>query len=177
LVVCDPHILIFSVKYSAYQETDDPVVGARRWIKRTVDASVRQVYGAERNLARATHVTRNDGSQGLPLPPLANRKIHRLSVSLGGRRLVNFASGDYGKGFVHCLDDQFVAVVLGELDTVTDFIAYLEAKEDIIRRQQVVMMGGEEDLLAVTSVRSICCLPTVKPALAVVSGDSGVSTI
>jgi hypothetical protein len=29
----------------------------------------------------------------------------------------------------------------------------------------------------VTSVRSICCLPTVRPALTVVSGDSGVSTI
>jgi len=149
LVVCDPHVLIFSVKYSAYQETADPKVGERRWIKRTVDASVRQVYGAERNLARATHVTRHDGQQGLPLPLLADRKIHRLSVSLGGRRLVNFSSGDYGKGFVHCLDDQFVAVALGELDTVTDFIAYLEAKENLARQQQVVMMGGEEDLLAV----------------------------
>ena len=28
-----------------------------------------------------------------------------------------------------------------------------------------------------TSVRSICCLPTVKPALTVIWGDSGVSTI
>ena len=28
-----------------------------------------------------------------------------------------------------------------------------------------------------TSVRSICCLPPVRPALAIVSGDSGVSTI
>jgi GTPase SAR1 family protein len=28
-----------------------------------------------------------------------------------------------------------------------------------------------------TSVRFICCLPTVRPALTVVSGDSGVSTI
>lgn len=50
---------------------------------------------------------------------------------------------------MHCFDDQFVAVALGELDTVTDFIAYLEAKEDLAQQQRVVMMGGEEDLLAV----------------------------
>jgi hypothetical protein len=149
LVVCDPHVLIFSVKYSEYKETEDPQVGANRWLRETVEHSVKGIYGAERNLTRATHVIRSDGQEGLPLPPLADRKIHRISVSLGGRRLVNFSSGDYGKGFVHCFDDQFVVVALGELNTVTDFIAYLEAKEDLARNQQVVMMGGQEDLLAV----------------------------
>lgn len=148
LVVCDPHVLIFSVKYSEYHETDDPQVGAKRWIRKTVDASVRQVYGAERNLARATHVTRSDRQQGLPLPSLADRKIHRLAVSLGGRRSVIFSSGDYGKGFVHCFDDQFVEVALRELDTVTDFIAYLEAKEDLAQQKRTVIVEGEEGLLA-----------------------------
>src|SRR5205807_1513571 len=128
LVVCDPHVLIFSVKYSDYRETEDPKVGANRWLRETVEHSVKGIYGAERNLARTTHVTRSDGQQGLSLPSLGDRKIHRISVSLGGRRL-NFSSRDSGKGFVHCFDDQFVAVALGELDTVTDFIAYLEARE------------------------------------------------
>ena len=148
-MVCDPYVLIFSVKYSEYKETEDSKVGANRWLRATVKDSVKGIYGAQRNLTRATHVTRSDGQQGLPLPPLADRKIHRISVSLGGRRLVDFSSGDYGKGFVHCFDDEFVVVALGELNTVTDFIAYLEAKEDLARQQRVVMMGGEEDLLAV----------------------------
>jgi hypothetical protein len=34
-----------------------------------------------------------------------------------------------------------------------------------------------EPIAQVTSVRFIWCLPTVRPALTVVSGDSGVSTI
>ncbi len=34
-----------------------------------------------------------------------------------------------------------------------------------------------ETISADTSVRPICCLPTVKPALTIVSGDSGMSTI
>ncbi len=149
LVVCDPHVVIFSVKYSAYQETDAPQVGMGRWIRKTVEASVRQVYGAERNLARATYVTRTDGQQGLPLPPLADRKVHRIAVGLGGRRLVPLPSKDYDRGFVHCFDDHFVEIALGELDTVSDFIAYLQAKEDLFRPRQIVMRGGEEDLLAV----------------------------
>ena len=150
LVVCDPHILIFSVKYSDYHETEDLKVGASRWLRETVEHSVKGIYGAERNLARATHVTRSDGQQGLPLPPIVDRRIHRISVSLGGRRLVDFSSGDYGKGFVHCFDDQFVVVALGELNTVADFIAYLDAKECLARQQRrLVITGGEEDLLAV----------------------------
>src|SRR6185295_9736675 len=92
--------------------------------------------------------TRSDGQQGLPLPSLADRKIHRLAVSLGGRRSVIFSSGDYGKGFVHCFDDQFVEVALRELDTVTDFIAYLEAKEDLAQQERTVIVEGEEGLLA-----------------------------
>jgi hypothetical protein len=149
LVVCDPHVLIFSVKYSEYKETEDPKVGASRWYRETVEHSVKGLYGAERNLARATYVTRSDGQQGLPLPPLADRKIHRISVSLGGRRRVDLSSGDFGKGFVHCFDDQFVGIALPELSTVTDFISYLEAKEELARQRRAFIMGGEEDLLAV----------------------------
>jgi hypothetical protein len=149
LVACDPHVLIFSVKYSDYKETEDPNVGASRWLRDTVEDSIKAVYGAERNLKRAAHVTRSDGQPGLPLPALEERRVHRISVSLGGRRLVGLASRDYGKGFVHCFDDFFVEAALAELNTVTDFIAYLEAKEDLLRQQRLVLAGGEEDLLAV----------------------------
>jgi hypothetical protein len=149
LVICDPYVLIFSVKYSDYKETEDPKVGVRRWLRDTVEHSVKAIYGAERNLTRATHVTRSDGQPGLPLPKIGERRAYRVSISLGGRRLVDFASRDYGKGFVHCFDDQFVVAALVELNTITDFIAYLEATEDLARQQRLVMMGGEEDLLAV----------------------------
>jgi len=37
--------------------------------------------------------------------------------------------------------------------------------------------GGSKQSYLPTSVRSICCLPTVRPVLTVASGDSGVSTI
>jgi hypothetical protein len=150
LVVCEPHVLIFSVKYSELKDADDRVA-VDRWIRKTVNASVEEIYGAERNLARATHVTRSDGQQGLPLPPLAEKRVHRISISLGGQRSIPLTLKDWGKGFVHCFDEHFVQIALQELDTIADFIAYLEAKENLSRskQQRVIIMGGEEDLLAV----------------------------
>lgn len=50
--------------------------------------------------------------------------------------------------------------------------AHAEAREPLY-----AVLRTPKGYMVITSVRSICCLPTVKPALAVVSGDSGVSTI
>ena len=55
---------------------------------------------------------------------------------------------DPTKGFVHVLDDISLDVVLGHLDTVADFIAYLTKKEAFYRSEKLALAGGEDDLLA-----------------------------
>lgn len=50
--------------------------------------------------------------------------------------------------FIHVLDDATLDILLGELDTIIDFTAYLNKKEDFIRSSRLVFAGGEEDLLA-----------------------------
>ena len=55
---------------------------------------------------------------------------------------------DPTKGFVHVLDDISLDVVLGHLDTVSDFIAYLTKKEAFFRSGKLALAGGEDDLLA-----------------------------
>ena len=55
---------------------------------------------------------------------------------------------DPGKGFVHVFDDANLDILLSELDTVTDFVAYLTRKEALICSGKVVSATGEEDLLA-----------------------------
>ncbi len=59
---------------------------------------------------------------------------------------------DKDRPFVHVLDDHSLTVILGALDTITDFVKYLRAKEVLLvslrdsgRR---FMYYGEEDLLA-----------------------------
>ena len=50
-------------------------------------------------------------------------------------------------GFTHVFDDYSLGVVMQTLDTVTDFIAYLECKEKFLQTYEVIS-PGEEELLA-----------------------------
>ena len=57
--------------------------------------------------------------------------------------------GDFGKGFVHIFDELSLDRVMGELDTITDFIGYLKDKENLLNSgKKITINGGEEDLLA-----------------------------
>lgn len=80
--------------------------------------------------------------------------------------------------FVHTLDEMTVDVLLNELDTVPDLIAYLQCKEEFLSQPGVyVSAAGEEQLLA----RYMCTLkdgrhtlPAAPPgsdAIALVEGD------
>jgi hypothetical protein len=72
-----------------------------------------------------------------------------------GRPVLPFAVGDLdpARGYVHVLDDQALDVVLGALDTVSDFVAYLKRKEKLLRSGRLVAAPGEDDLLAVYLAR------------------------
>jgi hypothetical protein len=52
------------------------------------------------------------------------------------------------KGYVHIFDDVTLDVVLQTLNTVTDFVSYLEKKERLLSNKMRVLVSGEEDLLA-----------------------------
>jgi hypothetical protein len=151
LTVCDPDVIVISVKHVDFKDTGRPEVDLTRWWRRAVDESVKQVFGAERclNLDGEQHrVTTMAGKAGLTIPAKGRRRLHRVAVALGGDRKVLFASGPVeGRNrYVHVLDGPSFATILRELDTISDFAAYLTAKEGL---QAQVMTEGEEDLLAV----------------------------
>jgi hypothetical protein len=148
LVVCEPDILIISVKEVEFTGVADSVVDQERWQRRAVNDSCKQIYGAERWLEEATDVIRSDGAAGLPLPQNP-RRIHRIAVALGGKGRTLLRSADFGRGFIHVFDERSLIAAFGELDTVSDFFAYLRAKEELLREGvRVRMVGTEEDLLA-----------------------------
>ena len=146
LVVCDPHILIISVK-DVILHVDKERAGFDRWERKAVDASVKQIYGAERSLANAAKVRFKDGSHGLNLPALTDRKIHRIAVAFGSSGQVPIKSGDFGKGFVHVMNERSFFELLSELDTISDLVDYLAAKEDYSFRCALVVEGSEANLL------------------------------
>jgi hypothetical protein len=74
---------------------------------------------------------------------------------LKGDKIIPFAVGDIDPQgpFIHVLDDATLDIVIGELDTVTDFTAYLTKKVELIRSGNLFSAGGEEDLVAYYMVR------------------------
>lgn len=67
LVMCDPDVIILSVKDTRLPRQPQKV-HADRWRRRAIDASVRSVYGAERILKMATEVKERRG-RVLPVAP------------------------------------------------------------------------------------------------------------
>jgi hypothetical protein len=147
LVVCDPHVLIFSVKDIGLKDAPEPVVGAKRWLRKAVEGSCKQIYGAESLIKSSKNVIRYDGSPGLPFPNPAT--IHRIAVAFGSQGKVSLPFGDFGKGFVHVFDERSTGILFGELNTITDFVNYLRDKERFfLSATNTQFEGAEEDLLA-----------------------------
>ena len=147
LIVCDPHVIIFSVKEIKVTNSGNPEIDWTRWRKRAIQESCKQIYGAERRIKSSTEVVKQDGTPGLMLPKTPC--IHRVAVALGSQGKTPIEFGDFGKGFVHVFDEISFSFILSELDTISDFVDYLFDKEKLHSSGvRTVLAGGEEDLLA-----------------------------
>lgn len=147
LVVCQPNIIIFSVKEVSFKDTGDEV-GWERWRKKAIEESCSQIAGAERWIETNPNVITKDGEPGLAFP--ASRRVHRIAVALGSQGEVPMTFGDFGKGFVHVFDEKSLDTLMTELDTISDFVKYLDDKEAFYQAGKLTLFdgGGEEDLLA-----------------------------
>lgn len=71
-----------------------------------------------------------------------------INPAAGSHGLFRIGQLDPTKGYVHVFDDENLDILLSELDTVADFVAYLTRKEAFLCSGRVVLAPGEEDLLA-----------------------------
>ena len=149
LVVCRPDIAIMSVKEVELRMDGDRATQIERWKRRAVDESVEQIYGAQRRLSQIDSVMTADGERGVDLGPPDQRRIHRVAVAIGAGGSVPLESKDVGKGFVHVFDEDTLHLLLTELDTITDFVEYLNARQTLLTEgYRGVLIGSEADLLA-----------------------------
>lgn len=171
LVLCEPDIVVFSVKEIRVGDHGDPSVDWSRWQRKAIDASAKQLYGAARELPRHSRIRQENGAPGLVLPPVADRNVHLVAVAVGGKREVPIYSGDLGKGHVHVFDEVSLTAMLQELDTIRDFVAYLTTMRAYHERGgRMVVTGGEEDVLALYLHRGRS-LPTDADVLIVEDGN------
>ncbi len=191
LVVCGPHIVIFSEKTIAWQSDKPTPVAWSRWFRSAVADSVKQIRGAERWIMQHPHRIFLDAACKSPLPIAlpspTERIIHRVVIAQGaaeacrrhfgrgsgsihirpdiegaahfdangGHVIEPFCVGDVDPQgpFVHVLDETSLDIAMRELDTITDFTAYLQKKEAFIRAGRLAKVEGEENLIAYYAVR------------------------
>lgn len=175
LVVMGDHVLIFSDKEVAFDENAPLDLAWARWHRGAIMESVKQLKGAERLLFLPQTILSLDakGTQPFPIaiPNRATARIHRIAVAHGAAGACSKQCGGTGSffiepgikdsalhpftvgdvdptgGFIHVLNDVSLQLVLEELDTLPDFVAYLEAKEDLVRSGSLLSAAGEEELL------------------------------
>jgi hypothetical protein len=175
LIVCGPHVVIISVKENKYRATDD-TTGWERWIKAAIEKSASQIWGAERWLESTDKVERHDG-RVITLPKRGTRRYHRVTVALGGQGQVPLKWGDFGNGFVHICDEYSIGALFTALDTISDFVEFLDASETIIKNGIYLLFdgGGIEDLIAlyIANRRSFEIVPAEQeqPDMLVLSDD------
>jgi len=147
LVVCGSHVIIISVKEIEYKDTGDRT-GYDRWVKKALEESADQIWGAERWLQSVDEIIRADGRK-VNLPPHKIRQYHRIAVALGGKDSVPISWGEFKSGFVHVCDEKSLGILFSILDTITDFTNFLTASEEFFSGDMRVIFdgGGIEDLL------------------------------
>lgn len=147
LVVCGNYVLIISVKDIRVSNHSDKKVQYERWVKKAVEDSAKQIYGAERFLKTANNVFAKNRTNKISLPPVSQRIIFRIAIAFGSDSTFPLPYGDFGQGFVHVFDEETTSILLTELDTIADFTRYLTDKVQFLKGKYF-SIPKESDFLA-----------------------------
>jgi hypothetical protein len=174
LIFSDKHCLFPASEYlgldwkrwykRAIHKSAEQAWGAERWLKEHPD----RVYLDRACTERFPLPIPSNESAKYHLIVIANGCEDRCKAKFGGTGSLMFNStlgrqgiagelssepftvGDLAPSqtFVHVLTEYTLDILLQTLDTISDFVTYLERKEDLIRSDTAVFAPGEEDLLA-----------------------------
>jgi hypothetical protein len=177
IAIFDDHVFLMFDRESRKFDTSekDVLLTWERWKKEVVDKQIKTAEGAKRYVS-GQQLIYLDARQRIPLPVKISPqrlKVHKIVVAHGAAEACKNFSPDniYGSlaisyagdkstsalpfmldldkvDPVHVFDSHNLEIVLRELDTVEDFVQYIVAKEDAIRRYDFLLYCGEEDLLA-----------------------------
>lgn len=179
LVVFDNHVVIFSDKFCKFPSSGDLDLDWKRWHRRAIQDSAKQLWGAERWLR--THPDRVFLDRGctqafpVPIPDPSVANYHLVVVAhgvvplarkalggSGGLVVTNLVKGDQlsakpftagdldpQRTFVHVFDDLALPITLSVFDTIADLVHYLDAREKLLRSSARILARSEQELVAV----------------------------
>jgi hypothetical protein len=122
-----------------------------RYFRKTVESGSGQIQGAERKLFQQNKdVYIQNEKQGLiKFNKEKYDQIIRLVIHLGeGLEYQNIGRlSKSNNEFIHIVGKEDIQYLLRELNTISDFIEYLKARESLATRVDLVLGGREKDLL------------------------------
>jgi hypothetical protein len=145
--ICDLLILfkttaiIFSIKNYSFKENYE------RYFKRTLTKALSQIHGAERKLFQSNHEIKFTHSKigNKTFIPENYETIHRIIININTAPLFH-PGGLMTKNnvFTNIFNwDSFLGIV-SELDTIPDFIQYLQEREVVFEHKDFIMALGSE---------------------------------
>ncbi len=144
LVVFNDVAIIWQVKDLKVREDGKPK-------QAEVEKNLRQIAGARRQLFELRRaVELENPRRGREMLDVASiRDVFLVSALLGEEVEFFSAVEDFKNLTIHVFDAEFTRLVLKELDTVSDFVEYLRAKERLLdKNKSLIVVGGEQELLA-----------------------------
>jgi len=117
---------------------------------REVEKNARQAVGAARRLLDVGRplVLQNARRGEEEFDPATIRETFLISVLAGDGEDFLAATHSANGRVVHVFTADFMELALHELDTTSDFVDYLRAKEELLAHTKLLILGGEEELLA-----------------------------
>lgn len=150
LVVCDPHVVIFSEKAITWSSAAVDVAWPR-WLKRAVFEASKQLKGAERWISEFPDriFLDKDCTQRFPLsfPPAERRRIHRIVIARGAgaacRKHFGGGSGTFlikpllsGKAHLQPSNSTYGPFTIGDIDPSGDFVhVFDEVSLEVVMRE------------------------------------------
>lgn len=150
LVVCSPHVIIFSEKEITWTDTETNVAWGR-WYRRAVQAAATQLKGAERWINEFPKRIFLDQSCETPFPldfpPIEERRIHRVVVARGaaaacrtyfdgGMGTLVVRPGLKGKDHLNPAAAYYTPFAIGDIDPTGDFVhVFDEVALDLVMRE------------------------------------------
>lgn len=138
IVVCDPHVIIFSEKNIAWPSGDTELAW-RRWYKRAVHEAANQIRGAERWVRELPSEIFLDPDCTIPFPidfpPPDRMVVHRVIVARGaGNACKEYFGGGTGsmvvasdvKGKAHFQGDHVRPFVIADVDPDGQYVHVLD---------------------------------------------------
>ena len=157
VVIFGRHVILFSDKTCAFDRLKERKVAWPRWYKKAVTNSVKQVLGAKRWIENNRQSIYFDAKAKEPFdrafPEPDEIQFHLIVVASGIRDAAREFLGEPGalkidysitsdppsfltignpggaKGFVHVFDEFSLEFILRSLDTITDFVDYIQERE------------------------------------------------